>query len=394
MTRFRALLGRAVVPGLALITAFAIGAVIIVITDFDHLSRVGSDPAAALGGAVDVVVRGYGAIITRAIGDPAKIAIALQTGGDADIARAIRPFTEALLFATPLIFVSLGIGIAFHAGLFNLGADGQFLIGALGATIAAVSFDGVLPAGTILVLALAAGGLFGAAYGFIPGVLKARTGAHEVITTLMLNTLAAQIVFYLSRNGGLSRNLPSITSVPRIFDLPTIRLDWGFMAALAMAAVVSFVIFRTPLGFELRATGHSRTVARYAGIGPGKAITLGMTLSGGIIGLGGAFLSLGPAGGLTGFGGDGFVALALALLGGLRPGGIVLAALVYAALNNGARVMVVETGVPLDLLIVVIALAVMFVAAPGVVRSMWRLRPAEASLDAGPYRPSGPAEPL
>jgi simple sugar transport system permease protein len=201
-------------------------------------------------------------------------------------------------------------------------------------------------------------------------------------------------VFYLSRNGGLSRNVPSITSVPRLFELPTIRLDWGFLAALGMAAVVSFVLFRTPLGFELRAAGHSRTAARYAGMGPGKAITLGMSLSGALIGMGGAFLSLGPAGGLTGFGGDGFVALALALLGGLRPSGIVLAALLYGALNNGAKVMVVETGVPLMLLVVVIALTIVFVAAPGLTRSIWRLRSPEPSLDAGSLRPAGPLEPL
>ncbi len=382
MTAIRELLRRAVIPALALITAFAIGAVIVVVTDFDHLKDLGTDPIGAIGGAIDVVVRGYGAIFTRAIGDPGRIVSAIQTGSDADIAKAIRPLTEALLSATPLIFVSLGLGVAFHAGLFNLGADGQFLIGGLGAIVGANWLDAAVPTPLLLVGALALGTLFGAAYGFVPGLLKARTGAHEVITTLMLNTIAAEIVFYVLRSGGFSRPLTSIATVPLIFDLPTVRLDWGFVVALLVAAVVSFLLFRTTLGFELRSTGFSRTAARAAGIRPGRSTVIAMSLSGGLAGMGGAFLTLGPAHGLAGFDG-GFVTLALALLGGLRPSGIVVVALLYGALNNGAKSMVVETGVPLTLLDVIIALALMFVAAPGLTRMIWR-RPAPTTPEMGP----------
>lgn len=382
MTAIRQLLRRAVIPALALITAFAIGAVIVVVTDFDHLKDLGTDPIGAIGGAIDVVVRGYGAIFTRAIGDPGRIVSAIQTGSDADIAKAIRPLTEALLSATPLIFVSLGLGVAFHAGLFNLGADGQFLIGGLGAIVGANWLDAAVPTPLLLVGALALGTVFGAAYGFVPGLLKARTGAHEVITTLMLNTIAAEIVFYVLRSGGFSRPLTSIATVPLIFDLPTVRLDWGFVVALLVAAVVSFLLFRTTLGFELRSTGFSRTAARAAGIRPGRSTVIAMSLSGGLAGMGGAFLTLGPAHGLAGFDG-GFVTLALALLGGLRPSGIVVVALLYGALNNGAKSMVVETGVPLTLLDVIIALALMFVAAPGLTRMIWR-RPAPTTPEMGP----------
>lgn len=385
------MLRRALLPALALVTAFLIGAVLIVLTDVAHLQAIGTDPVGAIGGAIDVVLRGYGAMLTRAIGDPTKVAIALQSGAPRDIAVAIRPLTEVLLSATPLIFVALGIAVAFHAGLYNLGADGQFLIGALGATLGAVALDGLLPRFGVLLGALVVGTLFGAAYGFVPGLLKARTGAHEVITTLMLNTIAAQIVLYVGRSGALSKNLPSITSVPRLFDLPTIRVDWGFVAAIVVAAVVWFLLFRTVLGFELRSTGFSRSVSRYAGMRPGRTIVLGMSISGGLVGMGGAFLSLGPAGGLTGFGGDGILALALALLAGLRPGAIVLVALLYAALNNGAKVMVVVTGVPLDLLVVIIALAVMFVGAPGLTRSIWRLRQSPATEPPQPQLASGEA---
>jgi general nucleoside transport system permease protein len=372
MNGSRVLLDRLAVPVLALITAFLLGGVVIVVTDFDHLAAIGTDPLGAVGGAIGTVIRGYGAMLSGAIGDPARILAAIQSGNERDIARAIRPVTEGLLSATPLIFVSMGVGVAFHAGLFNLGSDGQFLIGGLGAVIGANTLAGSLPPFVILVAALAVGTLFGAAYGFVPGLLKARTGAHEFITTLMLNTIAAQIVIYVIRSGDFSRSLRSIASVPLLVDLPTIRLDWGFVAALVTAALVSILVFRTSLGFELRATGFSHTVARTTGMRPGRATIVAMSLSGGLAGMGGAFLALGPAGGLSGSG-AGLVPLALALIAGLRPSGIVLAAVLYGMLSNGSKTTVITSGVPLDILVVVISLAMMFVAAPGIVRSIWRV---------------------
>lgn len=387
----RGAIGRAVLPVLALVTAFVIGAILLVITDLEHLATIGTNPLGAIGGAVDLVIRGYGAMFTGSIGDPVRIAAALQSGNERDIARAIRPATEALLSATPLIFLALGVAVALHARLFNFGADGQFLFGAMGAALGANALAGVLPPFLILLGAAAIGTLFGAAWGFVPGLLRARTGAHEVITTLMLNTIAFQVVIYVGSTVRMQQ-LPAITSVPRILELQTIRLDWGLGVALVMAAITSFVLFRTRLGFELRATGHSRAAARAAGMRPDRATILAMSISGGLAGMGGALLSLGPAGGIEGTR-DGFVALALALLAGLRPGGIVLAALLYGALNNGAKTMVVETGTPLDLLAVVIALALMFVAAPDLIRSIWRIKPAPMD-DPASFRPAGPGAPL
>lgn len=372
MNGSRVVLGRLVVPVLALLTAFLLGGVLIALTDVEHLKTIGTDPLGAIGGAIGTVIRSYGAMVSGAIGDPARILTALQSGSDRDIARAIRPLTEGLLSATPLIFLGLGVSVAFRAGLFNLGSDGQFLIGSLGAVVAANALAGVLPSFAILLAALALGTLFGAAYGFLPGLLKARTGAHEFITTLMLNTIAAQIVIFVTHSGGFSRSLHSIASVPLLVNLPTIRLDWGFVAALLTAAVVSFVSFRTRLGFELRATGFSPIVARTAGMRPERITILAMSLSGGLAGMGGAFLTLGPAGGLSGSG-AGLVPLALALIAGLRPSGIVLAAVLYGALGNGAKNSVIATGVPLDVLVMVIAFAMMFVAAPGIIHSIWRV---------------------
>ena len=145
MKRLGELLRRAVVPGLALITAFLIGAVLIVLTDFEHLQHIGNDPVGALGGAIRQVFEGYGAMFSGAIGDPGRIVAAIQSGSSPDIAKAIRPITETLLSATPIIFVGLGLAVSFHAGLINLGADGQFLIGGLGAAITASLLGGDMP---------------------------------------------------------------------------------------------------------------------------------------------------------------------------------------------------------------------------------------------------------
>ena len=375
----RRLLGDAVVPVLAVVSAFVLGAIIIVLTDFDHLQHVGTDPGGAVGGAVGATIAAFAALFAGAIGDPARAITALQSGNERDVASAIRPFTESLLGATPFIFAGLGVAVAFRAGLFNLGVTGQFVIGGLGTTVATVLLAGLLPPFAILVVAIVAGTLSGAAWGFVPGLLKARTGAHEVITTLMLNTIGVQLAIYVLRSGDFGRPLTPIADVPMLITLPTIRLDWGFVVALVTTAAVSFLLFRTTLGFELRTTGFSPTVARGTGTSPGRATILAMSLSGGLIGLGSAFVILGPTGAFT-FGPSGnvgFVALALALIGGLRPAAVTVAALLYGALNNGAKAMGIESGIPLDLLMVIVAFVMLFVAAPSVIRSIWRLGPPE-----------------
>ncbi len=391
MKRLRNVLRRALVPVLALITAFGLGAIVIVVTDFEHLKHLGTDPVGAIGGAIGGVFRGYGAMLSGAVVDPGRIVAAIQSGNARDIAAAIRPLTETLVSATPLIFVSLGVLISFRAGLINLGAEGQLLMGGVGATIAAISLDG-LPSLLILVLALSGGTIAGAAYGFVPGFLKARTGAHEVITTLMLNSIAPGIAVTAFSLGSFGRSLTPIAQVPLIFDLPAIRLDWGFFVALLMAAVVSFLLFRTTVGLELRSTGLSPSAARGVGMRPGVTMALAMTLSGGLVGMGAAFLALGPVGGLGPTGNVGIVALALALIAGRRPSGVVLVALLYGALYNGALTMGIVTGIPLALLVVIIAFAMMFVAAPSLIQSIWRVRVAKAVSEIGSRESYGSAD--
>jgi general nucleoside transport system permease protein len=385
MSRVTALLRRGLLPILAVITALIFGAIVIILTDFTNLANIGSDPAGALGGAVSGVLRGYGAMLTGAFGDPDKIGIALRTLAAGDIATAIRPLTETLVSATPLIFAGLAVAVSFRAGMFNIGGDGQILLGGLGATLTAFILNGQAPSFVILIAALVVGTLFGAFYGFIPGFLKARTGAHEVITTIMLNYIAAQIVFFALRGpilrqpgstAPVSKNMSSFVDVPLLLNLPAIRLDFSFIAALITAALVSFLLFRTTKGFELRASGFAMSAARYAGMSAGGSMMLAMSISGGLMGLGGSFLVVGTVGQLSNdlAGGIGFNAIALALLAGLRPSGVVLASLLFGALANGGKVMGIQSGIPFDLLFFIMALVIMFVAAPGLIRSIWRIK--------------------
>ena len=369
-------------------TALLFGGVVIILTDFENLSRLGTDPIGASLALVAGVFKGYGSMLAGAFGDPTRILTAIQSGATKDIATAIRPITETLVAATPLIFTGLAVAdlvpgrhvqhrwrrAADHR---RPGRDDHRDRPARAAPLAGD------PAGIA-----GGGGPRGRAWGFIPGFLKARTGAHEVITTIMLNYIAAQVVFFALRSDALraagsttpiSRNLRPIAEVPTIIDLPGIRLDYGFIVALLMAVVVSSLLFRTTKGFELRAAGFNLTAARYAGMSAGGSMMLAMALSGALCGMAGGFLVIGTVGQLSLdlSGGIGFNAIALALLAGLRPSGVVLAALLFGALTTGGKQMGIETGIPFDLLVFIMALVIMFVAAPGLIRSIWRIKVAK-----------------
>lgn len=405
MKSLKSLVRRALVPTLAVITALLFGGIVIILTDFAHLSQIGTDPLAAIGGAVGGVINGYGAMLAGALGDPTRILTALQGGTERQIATAIRPLTETLVAATPLIFVGLAVAISFRTGMFNIGGDGQLIVGALGATTVAIAFqNSELPMLVILLLSIVAGTLSGAVWGFVPGFLKARTGAHEVITTIMLNYIAAQVVLFALRGeflrnpgaGGqpISKVMTPWVDVPSIITLPAIRLDYGFVVALLMAAVVSLLLFRTTKGFELRAAGFNMTAARYAGMSAGGSMMLAMALSGGLAGMGGGFMVIGTVGQLSNdlSGGIGFNAIALALLAALRPSGVVAAALLFGALTTGGKVMGIESGIPFDLLFFIMAMVIMFVAAPGLIRAVWRVKVSAPAPEVASVAPTAPAE--
>jgi general nucleoside transport system permease protein len=385
VTRLKRLFQRALVPILSVVTAMIIGAVVIVITDFTNLGKIGTDPIGGIGGALGGVINGYGAMFAGAFGDPARIITAFQTGRADDIATAIRPITETLVATTPLIFAGLAIAVSFRAGMFNIGGNGQVMLGALGATLTAFTLEGQAPGFVILLASLVAAVVFGGFWGFIPGFLKARTGAHEVITTIMLNYIAAQVVFLALRSDTLrqpgstapvSKNMQAFVDVPTIISLPAIRLDYSFVVALITAAAVSWLLFRTTKGFELRASGFNMTAARYAGMSAGGSMMLAMAISGALMGLAGGFLAVGTVGQLSLDldGGIGFNAIALALLASLRPGGVVAAALLFGALTNGGKLMGIQSHIPFDLLFFIMAMVIMFVAAPGLIRTIWRVK--------------------
>jgi general nucleoside transport system permease protein len=401
VTRLKVLLRKVQVPILSIVTAFIFGAIVIVLTDLVNLALLPTDPVGAILGALGGVARGYSAMLSGAFGDPARILVVVQGGDERAIATAIRPITETLVAATPLIFTGLAVAISFRAGMFNIGVDGQLMIGALGATITTISLAGQVPAFAILIAAIAMGVISGGLWGFIPGFLKARTGAHEVITTIMLNYIAAQVVFFALRSTVLrapgstapvSRNLTPIADVPNIIPLAGIRLDFGFVVALLVGVGVSWLLFRTTLGFELRASGFNMTAARYAGMSAGGSMMLGMALSGALAGMAGSFMVVGTVGQLSLdlSGGIGFTAIALALLASLRPSGVILAALLFGALTTGGKLMGIQSGIPFDLLSFIMALVIMFVAAPGLIRSIWRVRvPKPAPEVAATSQPTG-----
>jgi simple sugar transport system permease protein len=382
LSRARRALGSAVIPILAVVTAFIAGSIFILITDFDNLSNLGTDPAGAIAAALGLIGQAYYAMITGALGDPDRIAAAIADPTPRALAAAVRPITETLVAAGPLIFCGLGVAISFRSGVFNIGIEGQFILGAFGATTVAILLKDSAPAAVILVAATIGGILTGALWGFIPGLLKAKTGAHEVITTIMLNLVATQIILFglrsdFLRKAGSSDPISKVLDfvrVPGLIPLPAVRLHWGFVLALVMAAAVSYFLFRTTKGYELRASGFNMTAARYAGMSATGSIILAMTLSGALAGFGGSMEVLGTVTQMSNdiSTGVGFTAIALALLAGNRPLGIVIGALLFGALTNGGHLMGIKTGIPSDLITFIEALVIMFVAAPGLIRSLYR----------------------
>jgi len=296
-------------------------------------------------------------------------------------------FPETLVSTVPYVFLGLGVALGFRAGLFNIGAEGQFYIGALTGVFIAYSVHG-LPAIIEVPFALLAGMAGGFAWGGIAGFLKARFGAHEVITTIMLNYVAFLVANYLVDTPGLM--LAPNVSTPRTPDvdvnavLPIIfagsRLHFGFIVALIAVPLVWFLIQRTTTGFELRAVGFNPGAAQAAGISVGRTMVLAMGLSGALAGAAGIVQVLGVQHHMTDTvaAGYGFDAIAIALLARSNPWGVLPAALLFGALRSGASFMQLQTDVSADLISIVQASVIIFVAAPAIVRWIFRLRPEAA----------------
>jgi len=374
------------VPALAILTALAIGGLIIMFSDPEVLEEwtfFFSDPLTTLRASWDAVFRAYQALLTGSLGSPAAMWDAITTGDG--LVAAFRPLSETVVAATPLILTGLSVALGFRAGLFNIGAEGQLIVGATFAGFVGFTLTG-LPTVVHLPLAILAGFLGGALWGFIPGALKARTGAHEVIITIMLNQVALRLLDYLLRGDvfqrpgradPISKPVEGSAQLPHLFGA-SLRIHAGIILALLVAWAVWWLMFRTTRGFEFRAVGANPDAARYAGISvPGTYVVV-MSLAGALAGLAGASQLLG---GVTlysltpGFaGGLGFDAIALALVGRAHPLGIIAAAFMFGILRAGATRMQAVTSTPVDIIVVIQALVIVFIAAPALVRAIYRIR--------------------
>jgi ABC-type uncharacterized transport system permease subunit len=318
-----------------------------------------------------------GALVLYASGyDPVSAYAAMLKGAFGDMYGMGQTLTQA----TPIIFTSLAFLISSKAGLFNIGAEGQFLMGAFISSLVGIYLAG-LPWILHIPLALLAGAMAGGAWGLIAAVLKARFNAHEVITTMMLSYVAAYLTGYMvnypfKAPGWVSQTVKIAPSaeLPRI--LPPTQLSAGILVALALVASTTYLLRKTILGFELRAIGLNPSAAESAGISINRGIMVAMFLSGAMAGLGGACEILGVhrrfiEGFSPGYGWDG---LAVALVGGLDPVGSLLASILFGALRSGGMIMTRATKVPLDIVIILQALVILFVAAPMFIRSLLKRR--------------------
>ena len=335
----------------SLLCALVIGGIVMVLT--------GANPLEA-----------YWSLLRGAVGSPERIA--------ASLARA-----------TPFIGAALALAFAFKAGLFNIGAEGQLLVGALTAGWAGTwGWVQGLPAILAIPVVLLAGAIGGLVYGGFPGFLKAKTGAHEVIVTIMLNTIALRMYEWLvgSRDPAIlvdltasapqSERIAEAARLPALYETPAATLHWGLFIAVAMCAAMWFVMERTTTGFEIRMVGLNQSAATYAGISVGRTWIMVMAVSGAFAGIAGAAEVSGstglipPPGHFRNFG---FDAIAIALLARANPWAIIPASILWGALLVGAPTMQREAGLSIDLVRIVQALILLFVAADLLIRRMFRI---------------------
>ena len=321
-----------------------------------------------------------GAVIMMATSvAPATILRSFVAMADGSVG-SINAISETLTASIPLVLAGLGIGLAFRAGLFNIGAEGQMVIGGLAAAIASFSITG-LPMAVHMPLVLVIGLIFGGIYAAIAGFLRAATGAHEVISTIMLNLISFRLLDYLlrqpfiqkeGRSDPISKAVLDTAELPRLLSFidPNLRLHLGLFLMLGAVALVYWLLFRSKLGFAFRISGENPDAARYAGIRAGMTIVIAMAIAGGLAGLAGAAQVTGVLGRATpGFtAGIGFDAIAVALLGRSHPVGILLAGILFGALEAGGRQMQVDAGVSIDMISIIQALIIIFVAAPLLVK--------------------------
>ncbi len=391
-------LGRVVlVPALAILTAWLVSALFIVGSDPAVHRAFGEGFGRGLLSTGESVLSAYGALLEGSFGNPVEMYEGLRTlvtTGDPGLFKnSLYALSESLTASVPYIFAGLAVALGFRCGLFNIGAEGQIFIGALASVYVGYSIKG-LPWYIHMPLALLAGALGGALWAVPSGLLKAWRGAHEVITTIMMNYIAFRLSDYLlngpMRGAGMFPRSPGIEETAKIQPLIpsfkvvvggverviTLRFHYGFFIALAVAFLVWWFLWKTTLGFEIRTVGANPDAARYAGISITRNFVLAMGLSGALAGLAGGTEVLGVNYyvGQAFSSGYGFDSIALALLGRSHPRGVVLASLLWGVLRAGAKRMESGPGIPIDIISIIQAMVIIFVAAPELVRWIYRLR--------------------
>jgi general nucleoside transport system permease protein len=382
-----------VVTLLAILLALVVGGILIVVSDpvvlraWDSLFYA---PGGAIAATWDSVAAAYSAMFEGAIFSPSTISAAFHGGS---IAAIFYPLSLTVYAATPLILTGLSVGLAFRVGLFNIGATSQFIGGAIMAAWLGFAFD--MPTAIHVIVCILGALVGGAAMGWLVGDLKARTGAHEVIVTIMLNYVLEYLLSYLlstpralQQPHQYNEIAPPVDSSSYLWHVggPPPQANGGFLIAIICAVGVWWLLSRSTLGFQFRTVGANPHAAKSAGMKVERVWVLVMAIAGGLAGLAALPVVLGggiPPPPLTTstYGTYGVEGITVALLGRARPFGIVLAALLFGALDTGGTAMAAATTVPADIVEVIEGLIVLFVAAPPLIRAMFRLRGAGASIE-------------
>ena len=373
--------GSAVTTILAIFLALVVGGILIAFTNEDVIEASGyffSRPTDTIAAAWNAVYNGYEALFRGAI----------FNARGADFAAQIRPLTNTLGFAAPLIAAGLGVALAFRVGLFNIGARGQMLIGVAVAGLLTFQLD--LPFWLHIPVTLIAGIAGGALWGAIAGLLKAKTGAHEVILTIMLNYVAYYLLLWMIRTPGLLQKpgtnqalgyaTPESAQFPSLLGPQFPLLDLGFVIVIIATLFVWWLIERSSLGMRMRAVGENPHAARAAGISVQRVYVYAMLLAGALAGLAGMNQVQGSV--TTGItetidAGIGFDAITVALLGRSRAWGTFAAGILFGALKAGSFSMQAQD-IPVDIVLVVQSLVVLFIAAPPLLRTVFFLPKTDA----------------
>jgi simple sugar transport system permease protein len=383
---------------LALVAALVVGGLINAFTNTTVLHAWGnlfSAPGHAFSLAWNTAAGAYVALFEGSIFNPHTVSALFHQASigtavhDGYLSAVFNPLSETAVSATPLILAGLAVALPYQAGMFNIGGQSQFIGGAILATY--LGYGVSLPVVIHVIVCVIGGFVGGAAVGWVVGELKARTGAHEVIVTIMLNYIMAYFLAYLlsyrylmQASGTVNPITAPIASdahLPLLFGTH-LRINAGFLLALACAAGVWWLLARTTVGFEFRSIGKNANASRVAGMNVERNWVLVMLIAGGLAGLAGSAVIQGTDFTLNGqsFGNYGIDAITVALLGRGRPLGVIWAGLLFGALEAGAPLMQAATGTPVDMVEVLQAVVVLMVAAPPLVRSIFRLRAAGGGL--------------